>query len=135
MSSDLKFDIEEIEKKPRLGFYVALIGTLMIFVAGLVGIIDYAPFISFGFIFILPSLITLIWGTFGLVGCFQIYLDDIKGNYILFFIGAMSLIGMFIPILIYEDLVIYLSNSFAYVDPFFILIGAIIDFLYKKEMI
>ncbi|TFF99020.1 MAG: hypothetical protein EU541_06015 [Promethearchaeota archaeon] len=127
------------EKKFKLGIYSGLIGGLMLILTGIVNLIDLRVLFEINPIFILPSILTLLWGLIALIGVAILHYDNIDGDYLLIYSGALAIFCMFFPYLNIQSetltYIIRLSYTFAFIDPFVILIGGIIDLLVRKQII
>jgi len=127
------------EKKFKLGYWAGLIGGVMLVLTGVVTLVDFRIFWTFNILFIIPPLLTLLWGILALFGVFLLYGDNENGDYLLILSGALSIYGMFFPFLIFKSeqitSVVYLSYTFGFIDPFIILFGGIIDFLLRNKVI
>jgi len=127
------------QKKFNLGKWAGLIGGIMLTITGIIGLSDFWRLAEINIAFIIPYILTLLWGVIALIGVLFLRQDNESGDYILIYSGSLAIFGMFFPILtvegVFGSITIYLSYHFGYVDPFIVLLGGIIDLLVRKDII
>jgi len=130
--------LQREEKKFKLGFWSGFIGGTMLALTGTIGIIDFRAFWGFNEAFLLPYFLTFYWGVIALIGATLLFYNHGIGDYFLIESGALAIFCMFFPLPIYEFgriFTVYLSYTFAFIDPFLVLLGGIIDLLVRKGII
>ena len=116
--------VEFIKGKLLAGPLVAILGSVLLLIGGILGIslpemqLVMALFPILYVTFILP----IILGFIGITGAVLAIIDKKYGNYAVIIVGLFAVIGIFIPILVVFPLVM----SFLYIDPFLILLGGIL---------
>lgn len=125
---------ELVKGKLLAGPVLALIGSIMLMVAGLIGVGN--PFITL-LMAVIPSIVLafvmpLILGIFGLLGAILAMIGKKYGNYITIIIGLVAVIGMFIPVYTILFLSIPLVLTLAFIDPFLVLIGGALGVAIKE---
>jgi uncharacterized membrane protein len=131
--------LEIDDEKFKLGMWSGFIGGGMLILAALFGIFDFNYLTKIGLVFIIPYILTFTWGVVAITGSICLYFENLEGDYLLIISGILSIVGMFLPIYTFnleaENLIIYLSYHFGYIDPFLVLLGGTIDLLVRKEII
>lgn len=127
------------QKKFKLGYWAGLIGGILLTLTGVIGLINFRGFLGVYDIYLIPQILTLIWGIIALFGAALLYNNNIVGDYLLIASGSLAIFGMFFPLFTHDlgstVYIGYLSYHFGYIDPFLVLIGGIIDLLVRKEII
>jgi len=122
--------VEFVKGKLLIGPILALIGAILLLIAGLIAVTN--PILQLAMQLIptlaLTFVMPIILGILGLVGAFMAATGRKVGNYVTIIVGLVAVIGMFIPIYFIFPLVM----SFIYIDPFLVLIGGIIGVLLKE---
>lgn len=117
--------VEFIKGKLLAGPLVALLGSVLLLIGGILGIsLPEMQLIMAVFpILYVTFILTIILGLIGITGAVLTIIEREKMNYVIIIVGLIAVIGMFIPILVVFPLVM----SFLYIDPFLILIGGILS--------
>jgi len=126
--------VELVKGKLLAGPILALIGSIMLLVAGLIGVGN--PFITL-LMAVIPSIVLafvmpLILGIFGLLGAILAMIGKKYGNYLTLVIGLVAVVGTFIPVYTILFLSIPLVLTLAFIDPFLVLIGGIAGVAIKE---
>lgn len=118
--------VEFVKGKALIGPVVAIIGGLLLLIAGLIGltnpIIQLAIALGLG-ILVVPFAIALIFGLLGILAGLAAAIGKEKANYVAIIIGLIATIGMFIPLFLV---------SLAYIDPILILVGGVLGIIIKE---
>ncbi|MHA1988194.1 MAG: hypothetical protein ACW98D_16285 [Promethearchaeota archaeon] len=122
--------VEFIQGRLLKGPLVAILGSILLLIGGIVGVSipevqeNMARFPILYVTFILP----IVLGIIGITGAVLSIINKPYGNYAILIVGIIAVIGIFIPIIATFPLVI----SFIYVDPFLILIGGIVSVVIRE---
>ena len=122
--------VEFIRGKLLTGPSVAILGSVLLLIGGILGIslpemqLVMAVFPILYVTFIFP----IILGLIGIAGAVLTIIDKQYGNFAIVIVGVIAVIGIFIPLFATFPLVI----SFIYVDPFLILIGVIVNVVIRE---
>jgi len=122
--------VEFIKGKLLAGPLVAILGSLLLLIGGILGISlpEMQLVMAFFPILYLTFVLPIILGLIGIAGAILTIIDKQFFNYAIVIVGLIAVIGMFIPILIVFPLVM----SFLYIDPFLILIGGILSVVIRE---
>ncbi len=123
--------VEFVRGKLLTGPSVAILGSVMLLIGGILGIsipemqLVMAIFPILYVTFVLP----IILGLIGIAGAVLTIIQKKFTNYVIIIVGLIAVIGIFIPIFFTFPLVM----SFIYIDPFLILIGGILSVVIQEE--
>ena len=123
--------VEFIKGKLLAGPLVAILGSILLLIGGILGIslpemqlvLALFPILYVTFIF------PIILGLIGIAGAVLTIIQKKFTNFVIIIIGLIAVIGIFIPIFLTFPLVM----SFIYIDPFLILIGGILSVVIQEE--
>jgi len=123
--------VEFIRGKLLTGPSVAILGSVMLLIGGILGISlpEMQLVMSFFPIIYVTFIMPIILGLIGIAGAVLTIIQKQYMNFVIIIVGLIAVIGIFIPIFVTFPLVI----SFLYIDPFLILIGGILSVVIQEE--
>ena len=123
--------VEFIKGKLLTGPAVAILGSVMLLIGGILGISlpEMQLVMSFFPILYVTFVLPIILGLIGIAGAVLTIIQKKFTNYVIIIVGLIAVIGIFIPIFFTFPLVM----SFLYIDPFLILIGGILSVVIQEE--
>ena len=124
--------METVKGKMLVGPILALVGAILLLIAGLIGLTNplmqalmvILPIVALSFV------MSIILGVLALAGAFMAITGKKQGNYLTLIAGLIGTVGMFIPITpLGVPMLVY---TFIFIDPILILIGGILGVLLKE---
>jgi len=123
--------VEFVRGKLLTGPSVAILGSILLIVGGILGISlpEMQVVMAFFPILYVTFVLPIILGLIGIAGAVLTIIQKKFTNFVIIIVGLIAVIGIFIPIFLAFPLVM----SFIYIDPFLILIGGILSVVIQEE--
>ncbi|MFX0081865.1 MAG: hypothetical protein ACFE94_08940 [Candidatus Hodarchaeota archaeon] len=117
--------VEFIKGKLLAALLLALVGSVLLVIGGILGISlpEMEPILEEEPILFMTFILPIILGLIGIAGAALTIIEKNDLNYIIIIVGLIAVIGIFIPLIDEYPLVMTLL----YIDPFLILIGGILS--------